>query len=284
MPELPEVEVVRRGLLPLVGADVEAVDVLDARAVTRHPSGAADFAARLTGARFGEPARRGKFLWVPLLRGTAPVRDSLLVHLGMSGQLLLDDEWRAHRHERVRIVLGGRSLVFVDQRTFGSLAVDPLVGPLGQEVPAQVGRIALDPLDPGFDLAEVVRRMRTRRTEVKRALLDQGLVSGIGNIYADEALWAARVHPRQPAASLSAQAARRVLEESRHVMERALAEGGTSFDALYVNVNGQSGYFSRSLQAYGQHGRPCARCGRALVREMFTNRSSHYCPRCQRLR
>lgn len=285
MPELPEVEVVRRGLLPLVGASVEAVEVLDARALTRHLPGAADFEARLTGATFGMPARRGKFLWVPLERPAT--QDALLVHLGMSGQLLIDDEWRPHRHERVRITLGGRTLVFTDQRTFGSLAIDPLTEPTeaaGAAVPSQVAHIALDPLDPAFDLPAVVRRMRGRRTELKRALLDQSLVSGIGNIYADEALWGARLHPRQPTATLSAQAARRVLDEARLVMERALAEGGTSFDALYVNVNGQSGYFSRSLQAYGRQGKPCARCGRPLVRETFTNRSSHYCPRCQRIR
>ena len=282
MPELPEVEVVRRGLLPLVGAEVEAVEVLDERALRRHQPGAADFEARLTGTVLGEPARRGKFLWVPLARRGQPEQHALLVHLGMSGQLLLDDEWRPHRHERVRIALGGRILVFADQRTFGSLALDPLTGPAA--IPSQVAHIALDPLDPAFDLPTVVRRMRARRTELKRALLDQSLVSGIGNIYADEALWAARLHPRQPTATMSAQAARRVLEESRHVMERALAEGGTSFDALYVNVNGQSGYFSRSLTAYGRDGEPCLRCGRALVRETFTNRSSHFCPRCQRLR
>jgi len=281
VPELPEVEVVRRGLLPLVGAEIEGVEVLDGRAVTRHVGGASDFEARLAGAVLGTPARRGKFLWVPLeRRALAPVADALLIHLGMSGQLRLDDEWRPHRHERVRISLGGRSLVFTDQRTFGSLAVDPLVA----GVPSQVAHVALDPLDPAFMLSDVAGRMRGRRTELKRALLDQTLVSGIGNIYADEALWAARLHPRQPTATMSAQAARRVLEEARHVMERALAEGGTSFDALYVNVNGESGYFSRSLNAYAQDGRPCPRCGRLLVRETFTNRSSHFCPRCQRLR
>ncbi len=301
MPELPEVEVVRRGLLPLVGAAVESVEVLDARALTRHVAGVDDFESRLRGAVLGTPARRGKFLWVPLERGTAPAGEALLVHLGMSGQLLLDDEWRAHRHERIRIALGGRQLVFADQRTFGSLAIDPLVvsshpaepgergdpgvpGDLGVGVPSQVAHIALDPLDDAFDLPAVVRRLRTRRTELKRALLDQTLVSGIGNIYADEALWGARLHPRQPTATLSALAGRRILEEAQRVMDRALAEGGTSFDSLYVNVNGQSGYFSRSLQAYGRDGAPCPRCGRALVRETFTNRSSHYCPRCQRVR
>ncbi|MBO9578096.1 MAG: bifunctional DNA-formamidopyrimidine glycosylase/DNA-(apurinic or apyrimidinic site) lyase [Microbacteriaceae bacterium] len=300
MPELPEVEVVRRGLLPLSGLAVEGVDVMDARAVTRHAAGAADFEARLAGAVLGEPARRGKFLWVPLVDATgrpAAAGTAVLVHLGMSGQVLVDTERRTHRHERVRIALtGGTELVFADQRTFGSLALDTLVPPRDRSVeaaetsrtddrvPSQVAHIARDPLDGAFSDRDFVRRIRGRRTEVKRALLDQGLVSGIGNIYADEALWHARVHPRQPTDALSAVAAGRVLEAARAVMQRALAEGGTSFDALYVNVNGRSGYFSRSLRAYGRQGEPCARCGRPIVRESFMNRGSHYCAHCQRIR
>ena len=281
MPELPEVEVVRRGLRPLTGARIDGVEVLDVRAITRHPGDAADFEARLTGAELGEPARRGKFLWVPLRQR----EEALLIHLGMSGQLRLDDAVRAHRHERVRMILGERVLSFTDQRTFGSLAVDRLVpDDAGRDVPSQVAHIARDPLDPDFDERAFLRRLRAKRTEVKRALLDQTLVSGIGNIYADEALWGARVHPRQPTDRLSAPAAARLLGEVRLVMERALAEGGTSFDALYVNVNGESGYFSRSLRAYAQDGRPCQRCGTPLVREAFTNRASHFCPRCQRAR
>jgi len=195
--------------------------------------------------------------------------------------VLLDAERQPHRHERVRISLDdGTELVFADQRTFGSLALDPLV----DGVPVQVAHIARDPLDPAFPDREFVRRLRSRRTEIKRALLDQKLVSGIGNIYADEALWIARVHPAQPTSTISAVAAHRVLEAVREVMHQALAEGGTSFDALYVNVNGNSGYFSRSLRAYGQQGRPCPRCGRAMVRESFMNRGSHFCPHCQRVR
>lgn len=277
MPELPEVEVVRRGLVPLSGRMVAHVDVIDERAVTRHAGGGADFAGRLTGGVLGVPARRGKFLWVPLIDADAAV----LVHLGMSGQILVDTERIEHRHERVRIRLDdGTEVVFADQRTFGSLAIDPLRG----EVPGQVAHIARDPLDPAFSDAEFVRRIRSKRTEVKRALLDQTLVSGIGNIYADEALWAARVHPRQPTEALTAPAAARLIRAVREVMERALAEGGTSFDALYVNVNGNSGYFSRSLRAYGQQGRPCERCGRPIIRETFMNRGSHLCVFCQRIR
>ncbi len=329
MPELPEVEVVRRGLAPLAGSVVESVEVFDERAITRHAGGAADFEARLTGAVLGEPARRGKFLWIPLghrrlpASGQFPPQDTpeagnqsaLLVHLGMSGQLLVDEEPLAHRHERVRIGLGARVLVFRDQRTFGSLAIDRLVpaadrwavpaadrravpietaagtrlrragqsSPI-EQVPVQVAHIARDPLDSAFDDRAFIRRLRAKRTEVKRALLDQTLISGVGNIYADETLWGARIHPRQPTATLSAQAAGRLLGEVRLVMERALAEGGTSFDSLYVNVNGESGYFSRSLHAYAQDGEPCSRCGTLLVRETFMNRGSHFCPVCQRLR
>jgi len=298
VPELPEVEVVRLGLAPAVtGARVDAVSVVDPRGVTRHVGGPADFESRLAGVTLGAPVRRGKFLWVPVEgRGEA-----LLAHLGMSGQVLLRDESMApERHVRVQLWVdgpGGRVRVdFVDQRTFGSLAVEPLsADPLGAragvgwpevwpEIPVSVAHIALDPLDPRFDDAGFCGRLRAKRTELKRALLDQTLVSGIGNIYADEALWSARVHPRTVAATLSAQAARRILDEVRAVMLRALAEGGTSFDAQYVNVNGQAGYFSRSLNAYGRTGEPCHRCGRAIVREAFMNRSSHYCPRCQRLR
>ena len=282
MPELPEVEVVRRGLTPaLAGAEVLAVERLDPRTLRRQTGGAAEFAARLTGARLDAPRRRGKFLWVPL----AGAADALVLHLGMSGQVLVDPGPGALRHHRARIRVrtpAGEEhrIDFVDQRTFGYLVVDEISG----GVPSLVSHIAPDPLEPAFDEAAFVRRIRAKRTEVKRALLDQTLVSGIGNIYADEALWAARVHPRQPTETLSRVAARRLLGEVRAVMERALAEGGTSFDDLYVDVNGRSGYFERSLRAYGQGGRPCGRCGRPIVRETFMNRGSHYCPGCQRIR
>jgi len=284
MPELPEVEVVRRGLAPFVtGAYVASVEVLEPRSLRRHAAGPEDFAGRLAGARLLAPERRGKFLWVPL----ADSAEALLVHLGMSGQVLVDPTGD-DRHLRVRIRLaGGGRIDFADQRIFGSLALDPLVpaaGVPGQRIPSQVAHIARDPLDPAFSDREFVRRLRARRTEVKRALLDQTLVSGIGNIYADEALWAARVHPRQPTDALSAVVAGRLLRAAREVMERALAEGGTSFDELYVHVNGQSGYFSRSLNAYGRRDEPCPRCGLPLVRESFMNRGSHYCRHCQRAR
>ncbi len=298
MPELPEVEVVRAGLEPAVrGSVVTAAAVIDPRAVTRHAAGAADFEAALTGRRIVAAARRGKFLWMPL-ENRDDGASALIAHLGMSGQLMLRaPDAAADRHERVRLWLehprhGELAVVFADQRTFGSLAVDDLVptgdgapGGRGSDealVPAQVAHIARDLLDPACDDESLRAALRRSSAAIKRVLLDQRVVSGVGNIYADEALWAARIHPETPAQRLSARAVTRLLAETRAVLVRALAEGGTSFDAQYVNVNGQAGYFAHSLHVYGLTGRPCPRCGRPIVRLAFMNRSSHVCPRCQR--
>jgi formamidopyrimidine-DNA glycosylase len=298
VPELPEVEVVRAGLAPAVtGAHIAAVTVLDDRALTRHPGSAADFEARLTGRTVAGAARRGKFLWLPLESADGP-GDSLVGHLGMSGQMLLRESGAPiERHERVRLDIvhpshGELAVLFCDQRTFGSLAIDPLEattdgapGGWGTElaaVPAQVAHIARDPLDPAFDDARWRMQLSRKDSAIKRVLLDQTVASGIGNIYADESLWAARIHPETAARSLSTRAAHRLLAEVRAVLEKALAEGGTSFDAQYVNVNGQAGYFAHSLNAYGRTGQPCPRCGRPIRRDSFMNRSSHYCSRCQR--
>lgn len=287
MPELPEVEVVRAGLAPAaIGSLITAVSVFDERALTRHPAGAADFVARLEGHTVAGAERRGKFLWLPL----AASDTALIAHLGMSGQMLLrSPDAASERHERVRIHLehpihGELAVVFADQRTFGSLAVDPLILDGPTLIPSQVRHIARDLLDPLFDDAGFRRALARRKSAVKRVLLDQNLVSGIGNIYADESLWAARIHPETRADLLSTQAVRRLLTEVRAVLAKALAEGGTSFDAQYVNVNGQAGYFAHSLNAYGRGGQPCARCGTPIRREAFMNRSSHFCPRCQRRR
>jgi len=355
VPELPEVEVVRAGLQPVVaGAVITGVDVLDHRSLKRHHGPSDDFVDRLVGGTIDAAVRRGKFLWFPF-EPAAPHEHplALVAHLGMSGQVLLRSrDAEPDRLMRIRLdvdspALGPVRLAFVDQRIFGSMALDETVPTLdgraagfsaprllgspsseaaaaaqqtaGQQaavqqaavqqaaaqshaaaqhaaaggqtdapawairVPRQVSHIARDPLDPAFDEARVITRLLARRTGVKRALLDQGLLSGVGNIYADESLWAARVHPEQPTASFSRARARVLLAEVRAVLLRALGEGGTSFDAQYVNVNGQSGYFAHSLAAYGQQGRPCPRCGTAIVREAFMNRSSHLCPRCQRV-
>ncbi|QNA92516.1 MULTISPECIES: bifunctional DNA-formamidopyrimidine glycosylase/DNA-(apurinic or apyrimidinic site) lyase [unclassified Microbacterium] len=287
MPELPEVEVVRAGLAPaVVGSTITAVSVFDERALTRHAAGAADFVSRLEGRSFAAASRRGKFLWLPL----DDAESALIAHLGMSGQMLLRAPGaEAERHERVRIGIehpshGELAVVFADQRTFGSLAVDALVEDGDSLVPSQVRHIARDPLDDAFDDRAFLASLSRRRSAIKRVLLDQGLVSGIGNIYADESLWAARIHPETSADKLSTVSASRVLAEVRLVLTKALAEGGTSFDAQYVNVNGQAGYFAHSLNAYGRGGQPCPRCGTPITRVAFMNRSSHFCPRCQRRR
>lgn len=312
MPELPEVETVRDGLeRHVVGRVVRAVEVRRDYSVRRHVGGPADLAGRLAGRRLAAAVRRGKFLWLPLAdpgprspvpagAGSAPEPpdDALLAHLGMSGQLLVrgtPDDVRTggdHPHLRVRLRLDdGGALDFVDQRTFGHVAVVDLVdtpdhrpGGAGSDlplVPAPAVHIARDLLDPAVDREAVARAMRRRRTVVKRAVLDQTLVSGVGNIYADEGLWRARVHPARPTPGLSQAEALRVLDGVAEVMREALRQGGTSFDALYVNVNGASGYFDRSLAVYGQTDRPCPRCGTPVVREPFMNRSSHLCPVCQ---
>ena len=275
MPELPEVEVVRAGLeRHVTGACVEQAVVLAPRSVRRHLPGPDDFAAGLVGHTLGVARRRGKYLWIPLDDG-----DAVLVHLGMSGQMLVQPTSApAERHLRVRLTLsGGLDLRFVDQRMFGAMARSPG----GAELPSQIAHIARDPLDPALDEATLVRRVRMRRTGIKRALLDQTLVSGIGNIYADEALWRARLHYARPTETLNRVEIGRVLQGVRAVMGSALAQGGTSFDALYVDVNGNSGYFDRSLQAYGQAGRPCSRCGALIRRDAFMGRSSFTCPTCQ---
>jgi formamidopyrimidine-DNA glycosylase len=280
VPELPEVEVVRRGLeAHVLDRTIESVEVLHPRPVRRHLPGPDDFAARLTGRRFTAARRRGKYLWLPLDSG-----DALLGHLGMSGQLLVQRaDAPAERHLRVRFRLGRTDdggpieLRFVDQRMFGGLSFSPA----GADLPAELTHIARDPLDPAFDDAEFVRRVRRSASGIKRILLNQTMVSGVGNIYADEALWMAQVHGDRRGDRLRVVDVERVLAAARAVMTAALGEGGTSFDALYVNVNGESGYFDRSLEVYGQEGEPCSRCGTPIRRVSFMNRSSFFCPSCQ---
>lgn len=281
MPELPEVEVVRRGLDPYVGGRrIAAIDVLHPRAVRRHRAGGRDLSDALAGQRIRCVSRRGKYLWMPLDDG------ALVAHLGMSGQLLLPQQGQdddPHLRVRVSFERGDRQMWFVDQRTFGGLHLDDLV-PDGQggRLPASIAHIARDPLDPAFDDDAFARALRRRDSGIKRCLLDQSLVSGIGNIYADEALWRACLHYDRPGRLMTRAQVAELLGHARDVMTAALAEGGTSFDSLYVNVNGESGWFDRSLDAYGREGEPCRRCGRPLVREAFMNRSSYRCPACQR--
>lgn len=292
MPELPEVETVRAGLARhVLGRTVAGVEVHGTRSVRRQAGGAADVAGRLTGRTFTAAVRRGKFCWLLLDEPS----DALLVHLGMSGQLLVrpaGHDQPAATHLRVRLRLDdGSCLDFVDQRTFGYLGVPELVptadglpGGLGSDLPAvpePVAHIARDLLDPSLDVGALAAAMRRRNTQVKRVLLDQTFVSGVGNIYADEGLWRARLHGARPTGALRPVEAVRVLAGAAQVLREALAAGGTSFDALYVDVNGDSGWFSRELAVYGREGLPCPRCGAPIRRESFMNRSSYSCLRCQ---
>jgi formamidopyrimidine-DNA glycosylase len=350
MPELPEVEVVRRGLAQWVsGRTIIDVEVLDPRSIRRHGLGVEDFRGNLIGSRVLDVVRRGKFLWLPLdddggLRddggprhdggpescGVAAVEGgpldddgaprsdgggsgggltprlphtALMAHLGMSGQLLMQDPGQPdEKHLKVRLRLSPADgapdeLRFVDQRIFGGVFVTALVPtpdrlPGGQSatglplIAAEAAHIARDPLDPAFSQEAFFARLRARKTGLKRALLDQGLISGIGNIYADEALWAARMHYARATDRMRRSDAERVVQAARDVMLRALEAGGTSFDSLYVNVNGASGYFERSLNAYGREGQPCRRCsaiglGTTIRRDTFMNRSAYFCPVCQ---
>lgn len=288
MPELPEVEVVRRGLdAHVAGKTITAVRVHHPRAVRRHEAGPADLTGRLLDNRVTGTGRRGKYLWLTLGDGSA-----LVVHLGMSGQMLLgpamsaraksDQQERRNDHVRIAALLDdGTALSFVDQRTFGGWMLSDMVTIDGTDVPAPVAHIARDPLDPKFNRDGVVTVLRRKHSEIKRQLLDQTVVSGVGNIYADEALWRAKLNGSRLASSVTRPKLGEVLDAAARVMTEALGQGGTSFDSLYVNVNGESGYFERSLDAYGREGEPCRRCGAVMRREKFMNRSSYYCPRCQ---
>lgn len=285
MPELPEVETVRKGLeRHVVGRTISGVQVLHPRAVRRHVAGPADFAAAASGQTITAARRRGKYLWLPVVEDAvaqdAVAQDAILAHLGMSGQFLLSDPGAAlSSHVRVRFTFAdsGPDLLFSDQRTFGHL----LLAPGGAAAPALIAHIAPDPMEPAFDADTFIGRLRGRRTGIKRALLDQSLVSGVGNIYADEALWRARLHWARSTETLTRREAAGVVDAVRGVLGEALAAGGTSFDSMYVNVNGESGYFGRSLAAYGRAGQPCHRCGTPIRRDPFMNRSAYSCPRCQ---
>jgi formamidopyrimidine-DNA glycosylase len=276
VPELPEVETVRRGLeRHVVGRTIDTVRVQHPRAVRRQPGGAAEFETGLAGRSLDTAKRRGKYLWLSV------GEDALLAHLGMSGQLLVGEPERPlSPHVRITFTFkddGGPDLRFTDQRTFGHMW---LVRD-GADLPAPIAHIAPDPFEPAFDPDVLTQRLRARRTGIKRALLDQSLISGVGNIYADEALWRARLHWARPTETLNGPEVSRLLAAVRDVLGEALAVGGTSFDDLYVNVNGESGYFDRSLAVYGREGFPCPRCGTPVRRDAFMNRSAYTCPHCQ---
>jgi formamidopyrimidine-DNA glycosylase len=309
MPELPEVETVRAGLAEFVtGARVTKVEVFDTRSLKRHEGTESDFIATLVGRRIEAAVRRGKFLWLPLsLAKSDKAQLALIGHLGMSGQILLrTPKFEPDKLTRIVLYLTAADgqkyeMRFVDQRIFGSLAIDQMqptddggVGGFSAQVglgapwrnliPAQVAHIARDPLDPEFDEAKVLAAFKKKQSGIKRVLLDQGVLSGIGNIYADESLWLAKLHYDQPAATLSKAKSLELLAFVQKVLAEAVAVGGTSFDEQYKNINGESGYFSQSLNAYGMTGFPCKRCGRAIRRDSWMNRGSHLCPSCQKLR
>lgn len=270
---------VRRGLADhVVDRVIDTVSVYHPRAIRRHFAGPKDFATTIAGARITAVRRRGKYLWLLLDDDRA-----VLGHLGMSGQLLVNDESvpdQEHLRVRFRFADGDPELRFVDQRTFGGLSVWETNADIAR-TPTAIAHIARDPLDDDFDDDAFATALRKRRTSIKRALLDQSLISGVGNIYADEALWHAKLHFTRPTETATRPELRRLLAAARQVMTLALNEGGTSFDALYVNVNGEGGYFDRSLAVYGREGGPCRRCGTAIRRSPFMNRSSYWCPKCQ---
>ena len=290
MPELPEVETVRAGLAEFItGATIDEVEIFDARSLKRHQPGPTDFVNTLSGSKIRSVVRRGKFLWMPL--DTEPL--ALVGHLGMSGQMLVrTPDFEPDKLTRVILHFTAKSgkkyqMRFVDQRIFGSLAIDNLVSTddeSGETIPVTAAHIARDPLDPHFDEAVVVSKLRTRSAGIKKILLDQQLMSGVGNIYADEALWRAKLHYDQPANSLSVAKTRELIAHVTEILAAAVKVGGTSFDEQYKNVNGESGYFEISLNAYGMTGRPCNRCGKPIKRESWMNRGSHFCPNCQKLR
>jgi len=283
MPELPEVEVVRVGVSKwAVGRTIGEVEVLHPRATRRHVGGPTDFHDRLRGAQVVGTGRRGKYLWLTLGSG-----DLLVAHLGMSGQFRVqeaDAPNEPHLRIRLRFADTGPQLRFLDQRTFGGMFVDEPTDTDVEEdlVPGQIGHLARDLFDPHLDIAQTARLMRRSKSPVKAVLLNQSVVSGVGNIYADEALWRAKLRWSIPADRVSLKRLSALLVAARDVMTESLSQGGTSFDSLYVNVNGSSGYFSHSLAAYGQEGLGCPRCGTPIKRERFANRSSFRCPCCQR--
>ena len=282
MPELPEVEVVRRGLSKWVtGRTIESATVLNPRAIRNHAGSKKDFISRLVDRKVTAVSRRGKFMWLVLDDDHAVV-----THLGMSGQVLMQKpDADPEKHLRVRWTFsdGKRALHFVDQRTFGGMAIEPLVSiDHDESLPHSVAHIARDPLEPHFDQPATVQRIRQSASAIKAVILNQNIISGIGNIYADESLWRARVHWATPAKQVSARKVDELVSHARDVMQEALAQGGTSFDSLYVNVNGESGYFSRELDVYGREDEPCNRCGRLISRQPFAGRSSYLCTVCQR--
>lgn len=296
MPELPEVETIRRNLEPhLRGKRVVSVsDATHPRTLRYQENGIDELRKHLVNRQITAVVRRGKFLWLVLGDEVSAESDVMLViHLGMSGQLRLVASHDAPlRHERLRCILDDdEALVFCDQRTFGHLELRPtqptldhLPGGCGSDLPlmpAGLEHIARDVLDPYRDPEVFIQKALRSNRAIKTKLLDQTCISGIGNIYADEGLFAAGIHPAVACSRLDSRKLAEVVDSVRKTMEHALDFGGTSFDRLYVNSWGNPGEFSRELMVYGRSGRECRRCGATLAKMVIDQRSSVYCPHCQ---
>jgi len=273
MPELPEVETIRRGLTPLlVGRRVTAVTVRERR--LRQPI-AVRTLARLRGARLTAVRRRSKYLLLDTDAGL-----TLLLHLGMTGRIWVaeaDGPARPHQH----VVFGlddGRELRFADSRRFGLLEVVPS-GRLDRH--PRLAGLGPEPLEDGLSAALLFRATRGRRKPVKNLLMDTRAIAGVGNIYACESLHRAGVNPRRPVGRVGEAAWERLVGSLRAVLEEALGAGGTTLRD-FLNAEGEAGYFAVSLRVYDREGEPCGRCGRRIRRIVQAGRSTFFCPGCQR--
>lgn len=280
MPELPEVETVRRGLLAyVVGRTVAAVEVTGGRSVRRQ--GPPELVARLVGRRLEAADRRGKYLLVRLDDGAV-----LVVHLRMSGQLRFvaapssSEPLAPHTHVRIHFD-DASELRFVDQRTFGELFVTSELD--GRGVPVALAALGPDPLVDGIDAGRLAALAARRRTSCKAFLLDQHVLAGVGNLYADEALFRARLRPARSASTLRPVQVTRLVDALEQVLAEAVAaRGSTLRDARYVDLMGEAGAFQDAHAVYGREGEPCVRCGRPVRRVRLAGRSSHFCATCQR--
>ena len=275
MPELPEVETTRRQLEPaLVGRTFTSVEVSHAR-TARNNASKGEVVARLNGRRIQSVGRHGKYLVLDLNDGY-----KMVAHLGMSGRFVLsgpEDELQAHTHF-VANLDDGTQLRFIDPRTFG------FIGAYDEDELESTGLGRLGP-DAWFnppDTAGLLSSLQGRTAPVKALLLDQGPIAGLGNIYADEALYVARIHPLTPGGRLDEDSVNRLLSAVREVLTSALESGGTTLgDSAYLLPDGRAGENMPSLNVYGRHGEPCRRCGTSIERIVVRARSTHFCPECQ---
>ncbi len=272
MPELPEVETVVRSLAP----HLPGRHILSAEFTSRHvtPGNRAALARKLAGREIRSVTRRGKHILIGLDEGT------LVVHLGMTGQLLLDPPASNHFYGRIRLDAG--ELVYRDPRQFGSIALLNKIA--GSNQKAAYGHSGLDKLGPEpleIGLAEFAARLKRRKTRMKALLLNQTFVAGIGNIYADEILYAAQVHPLAIASRLSGPRAALVHQAMREILTLAIEHGGSSISD-YVDAAGERGWFQMMHSAYGREGEPCLRCGSPIQRILVAQRATHFCRRCQK--